>query len=100
MSIDPRQNGQDLLNVVDSAPDIGMFDGEKKFRKVQRKRKKKVVRRDESAHLIGSLHNSPSAASVKSLRSTIITGLDGRVKLTDKHEPLAQYEAENLVNRH
>jgi len=70
-----------------------MFDdGEKKFRKLARRKKKKsipFIRRDESARLIGSLHNSPSGASMKSLRSTIITGLNGRLKLTDKHEPLA-----------
>ena len=58
------------------------------------------MKRDVSAAIFGSLHKSPSGASMKSLKSTIITGVDGKVKLTDKHDPLAQYEANNLINRH
>ena len=47
----------------------------------------RTLARDASARLL-SLQHSPSAASMKSLRSTIITGTNGRVKLIDKHEPL------------
>ena len=92
MSINVEARGQDLDNIVDQPHDIDIFDGEeKKFKKIRHKKKKKksLIRRDESAAFIGSLHASPSGASIKSLRSTIITGLNGRVKLTDKHEPLA-----------